>query len=688
MSNTVLTHHGGLFYHRSGFSGLVCTVLMLVCAFPTNAQITVTAPVNNQVNQRNLAGAASIAITAVVLQPYTQIEGRLTPTDGNVHAEKIWDFDEEQIRQGFLTAFVQAETGWYRLKISGTRQNGDIDTVSIARIGVGEVFLVAGNSNAMGLPGLGAKSASDQVVSFNAVNKELNVENITVAPNEPMPKPSFNILEKDHYIFPSGETAWYWGELGDLLAKRLKAPVLFLNAAWAAANSESYRTAASGKDAINPYVGKYWPNRQPYSNIVNTIRHFNSWLGIRAVLWSHGENDAQMKFTEQDYFTNIQTLITSSRADAGYNVPWVIARNSASNIIKDPYLPVVNAQNRLAALKGFNTFQGPDLDTIQIPRPSSEHFENIPGGIQGLTLAASAWNRALTDSLLKKIDPIQPTNSVHTGVVPSEAFPGASFHMGYRIAGDREEGLTLHAELFDDRGKFVDTVGLGNKNPLVVKLPAKLANGYYSIRLAGTSPGLTGSNSSSFYVNNAFRSVQAVNTISALKTNLAIRITWLVAANPGMHRMVLEKTTNGDTYADLQQYSVPDNGKNSGVYAYADADFDARIIFYRVRMEFDDGTYSHSPVVTVLEPGAIQKLIVFPNPVRQQTFYLQADPATPAPQISLFDAAGRSHPLFVSDREIIGLLSVRPLHTLPAGVYLLRIAAEADVTTQKLVFMN
>jgi len=652
------------------------------------AQIVLTAPSNNQIVQQDNAGSASIAITAYAYQPYASIQASLTPIEGNIHKAKNWIFDEEQLRQGFLSAFIKAETGWYKLKITAVAQNGNVDSVSISRIGVGEVFLVAGNSNAMGLPGLGARSASSQVVSINAVNKALNAENITVAPNEPMPQPVFTVLAKNNFIFPSGETAWYWGELGDSISKRLKTPVLFLNAAWAAANSESYRDAATGKDAYNPYVGKFWPNRQPYSNIVNTIRHLNSWLGIRAVLWSHGENDAQRKISEQDYFTNIQTLIINTRADAGYNVPWVIARNSASNIIKDPYLPVINAQNRLSTLKNLNTFPGPNLDTIQIPRPASEHFENVPGGIQGLTLAASAWNRALTDSLFKKIIPIQPINSIHTGIVPSTAFPGASFYLGYSIQGYDAGSLLLRAELFDESGKFVDTVGIGSENPLLIKLPANLTNGQYSIRLAGASPSLTGSTSAPFYVNNAYRSVQVTNTISAIKTNLVVDLKWLVAANPGIQRMILEKTTDRNTYTDLQQYNVPDNGKSSGIYAYTDTDADQKMIFYRVRMEYLDGSTSYSPVVTILEPGALPQLVAFPNPVTKQAFYLETDDIDPAPQLSLYDVAGRAHPLFVSDREIIGLLAVRPLYPLPAGMYILRIASGTGTHIQRMVFID
>ena len=298
---------------------------------PAHAQLVITSPVSNQVMQRNASGAASISVTAYAHYPYTSISAALIPIEGNANIAQEQLLEADQLTQGFLLTTFTAHTGWYRLKLTGTATNGITDSAIVARVGVGEVFLIAGNSNAMGLPGLGAKDASSNVISFNAINKTLNNENITVAPDGPMTVPSFEALKSSSNIFPNGETSWYWGELGDLLFQRWKTPVLFFNTAWAAANSENYRDAASGKDAYNLYVGKYWPNRQPYSNIANTMRYMTSLTGIRAVLWAHGENDAQLGFKETQYFDGIRTLIQNRRKDSGYNINWYISLNSASN---------------------------------------------------------------------------------------------------------------------------------------------------------------------------------------------------------------------------------------------------------------------------------------------------------------------------------------------------------------------
>jgi hypothetical protein len=647
------------------------------------AQLAITLPVNNQVMQRNAAGTANIAITAYAHFPYSRITAFLTPVEGNIHKQKQLIFDQDQVGQGFLRTTINAETGWYQLKIIGYSDEGITDSIMVPRIGVGEVFLVTGNSNAMGLPGLGAKSSSPQVISMNMTNKTLNNENITVAPDEPMQLPQFEILKNDNYIFPNGETSWYWGELGEMLFKRWGTPVLFFNAAWAAANSENYRDAASGKDAYNLYVGKFWPNRQPYSNIINTVRYFASWTGMRAVLWSHGENDAQLAFKENDYFNYIRTLIENSRFDTGYNIPWFIARNSASNTQKDPYLPILNAQNRLTEIRNFNAFKGPYLDTIQIPRPVSGHFENVTGGMQGLTLAASSWNRSLADSTIKKTIAYQPAFTIHTGVTPALLYPGASFSLPFGTVGNVTGEVTFQAELLDTAGKFVDYAGTGTRSPLTVQLPASLPDGVYQIRVTATKPILPGNVSKEFYVSKSYSKIEFVNNIAARIEDEHIYVSWLIAADPSLKQMTLQKTTDGANYNDLQSFTSA--GNVSGVYGYKDNNPGSGSIFYRLKMEYSNGNTAYSIIITLFLSGAPPEFVVFPNPVTNQQFYLKA-PAGQVFQCSLFDAAGREHPIYQSDREAIGLITVRPFYPLPAGVYILKLVNETGSDTQRVLF--
>jgi hypothetical protein len=663
--------------------------LLFICSGlqyePVNAQIVISSPVNNQIFQRDSTGVATISLTAYFYTPYTRVEIDLIPIEGNKHSTKHRFFESTETERGFLTASISVETGWYQLTLRGFTAYGTVDSSTINRIGIGEIFLVAGNSNAMGLPGLGAKDASDQVVSYNAVNKVLSKENITIAPNEPPGPPEFSPLNNENSIFPTGETSWYWGELGDMINKRFNTPVLFLNAAWAAANSENYRDAASGKDAFNLYVGKNWPNRQPYSNIVNTIRYFNSMLGMRAILWSHGENDAQLGFREDDYFNNIRTLIANSRKDSGYNVPWMIAGNSVSNTLKDPYLPVTRAQKRLSEIDNFNTFHGPDLDTIQVPRPASGHFENVPGGIQGLTQAATAWNRSLSDSLFKQITPTVPSYAIHTGITPSTVFPGSSFLLPYEITGRASDTISVHAELLNDKGKFAGYVGSGSGKLAKISLPNDLKDGQYRIRITGSVPVVAGSISAPFFVDNTFRKIEYVNAISARPIDGNIEVSCLMAANPTLSRMVLQKTTDGENYSDVRHFDAVNNAKHSRVYGCQDSNPGENTIFYRLQLHYTTGETAFSPVITVFQKDPPPDFVVFPNPVRQQQFYLRTESQENF-RCTLYDLQGKEHPIQISDREVIGLFVLRPVFWLPAGNYMLRIEKDSGTRAQMILF--
>ncbi|SEI81201.1 Por secretion system C-terminal sorting domain-containing protein [Dyadobacter sp. SG02] len=652
-----------------------------------NAQLVITSPVSNQVMQRNATGTASVSVTAYAHYPYTQVSAALIPIEGNANAAQEQRFDANELTRGFLHTTFTAHTGWYRLKLTGTAPNGVTDSAIVTRVGIGEVFLITGNSNAMGLPGLGAKDASANVISFHALNKTLNSENITIAPDGPMPAPVFEPLESGNNIFPNGETSWYWGELGDLLFQRWKTPVLFFNTAWAAANAENYRDAASGKDAYNLYVGKFWPNRQPYSNIVNTMRYLTSLTGVRAVLWSHGENDAQLGFNETQYFDGIRTLIQNSRKDTGYNIPWYIARNSASNQLKDPYLPVLNAQNRLIALPGFNAFQGPYLDTIQIPRPASAHFENVPGGVQGLTLAAAAWNRSLADTAIARTTPLQPAYALHTGVTPARVYPGATFGLPFTVTGSAPSALQLTAELLDAQGQFVANVGTGSSNPFPIQMPAELADGPYHIRLTGLNPVLPGSVSQPVYVERSPRTIEYVNTIGVRNAGSSIHLAWVIAPVPRLASMTVQKTTDGLHYNDLESFPAPPSG-SSAVFGFTDNSPGSGTVFYRIKMVYNNNIIGYSTIVTLFRDGAPAPWTVFPNPVTQQQFYILPAAETPEADLTcrLFDAAGREHPVQTSAREAVGLLSVRPRYPLPAGKYILQVTSAGQSRTQSVVF--
>lgn len=658
--------------------------LLLLGIETAYAKISVSSPRKNIVIQRSQNNRATLRIGGIVTLPYDKLEARLVALAGNTGNAGSWISLSIPDRQGVFLGSLDAPGGWYKLEIRGFLGEQVADSATVQPVGIGEVFLIAGHSNAMGLPNLGAKDAVEQVVSFNTLNKFLSNENITVAPDEPMPAPTFDPLKAANRIFPSGESAWYWGELGSLLVARLGVPVLFMNAGWAAANSINWREAANGQNTRNIYVNKDWPNRQPYSNLINTLRYYHSWLGLRAVLWFHGENDAvHLKISQADYYRNIRRLIEKTNQDFGRAIGWVVALSSVSNNAPNPYLPVTEAQVQLAATPGLRVWRGPNADTIQVPRPAHGHFENVRGGTQGLTETAQAWNRNLSDAFFGQAPTPTSGGWLLTGVVPRAASPGQSFLLSFHAQGLNV--IQAEVQLLDPAGNYLAVVGRGAQSPLRVTLPAALAAGSYRLRVVAQNPTLPGNVSEIFQTENGLPEPQLVQSVESQVLDDRLEVHALVAAHPDLEQLTVERSENRQVFQALGDITLSANKNTSRLYSFTDLQPLSQIAYYRLRLRDRAGRVQYSAVVAVFRGDSPVPFTAFPNPAPLgEPIYLRIDlPLTFEYQLT--DAQGKKIPADLADSGIIGLPVLRVSPAAPPGLYFLQIKTEQATQVQRIM---
>ncbi|WP_373515575.1 T9SS type A sorting domain-containing protein [Persicitalea sp.] len=650
----------------------------------TYAKIYVSSPQKNTVIQRDQNNRGTLQVGGTLTFPYDKLEARLVPFPANGGEGGTWATLSIQGRQGIFLGSLQAQGGWYQLEIRGFFGGEVAESASVQPVGIGEVFLIAGHSNAMGLPNLGAKDAVEQVVSFNSLNKNLNNENITVAPDEPMPAPNFEPLKAANRIYPSGESAWYWGELGSLLVARLGVPVLFMNAGWAAANSVNWRETANGQNTRNIYVGKDWPNRQPYSNFINTLRYYHSWLGLRSVLWFHGENDAvHLKIAKADYYQNIRRLIEKTNQDFGRVIGWAVALSSVSYNAPDSYLPVIEAQIQLAQTPGLRVWGGPTGDTIQVPRPAHGHFENVRGGTQGLSQMATAWNRSLSDAFFSQIPAYTSSSLLLTGVVPRAASPGQSFLLPY-YARDVFT-LWMEAQLLDEAGNFLAIVGSGPQNPLRVTLPAALAEGSYRLRVVAQNPTRPGNVSEVFQVKNGLPVPQVVKSIETQTNDGRLDLHALFAAHPDLSQITVERSEDRVNFLSLGDIPLAFDRNSSSLYSFSDGQPLPGSTYYRLRLRDQSGRIHYSPVIAVFSGDSPSALTAFPNPAQVgEPIYLRIDLPLDF-DYHLIDTQGKKIPADLTDSGIIGLPILQISPAVPAGIYFLKIETQDTTQVQRIM---
>ncbi|GAB3247662.1 hypothetical protein GCM10027347_03420 [Larkinella harenae] len=365
------------------------------------AQIQITFPKSRMVFQRNNANEARLWIGGYYSQPFTRVQVRAEPMDGGTLLD--WTTIQENPKGGAFSGSVTLKGGWYRLKIRGLQGEQYIEGGGIERIGVGEVFVIAGQSNAQGFNNYGGPGASSDRVS--CVNFGSGTEDSPFDPNFP----EFSHLDATTRVFPRGYSSWCWGRLGDQLVARLGVPVLFFNAGWQGSSSKNWRESADGIQTTEEYTGtQKYPVGQPYGNLRTALNYYAQALGIRAVLWHQGEADNIFNRSADDYANNLRQVIARSREHSGKDISWVVSRASHSDNSGSSG-NILAGQDRAVQLAG-NAFPGPNTDGIQVPRRGAGQRDNegVHFYDQGLIQLADAWNASLNDNFFQNSRPQGP----------------------------------------------------------------------------------------------------------------------------------------------------------------------------------------------------------------------------------------------------------------------------------------
>ncbi len=411
-----------------------------------HAQVDVSVPLEGAVFQQDGTGFGKLTVqgtfnSVAYSQNYSNLFAELyaiTPQNGIVIAQG--SSPEPNYRFALTktgTAFDGSQrvaTGWYYLRIRALTNASVPQFISLTsprKVGVGEVFIIAGQSNAQGLPsrpnyppidvnvangvvdfgafqGVSYDAVRVQPWSFdpnlfhtlltdpgNAIDKEGNLlDGFTLINQFLMGNLAAAPAASEQGIAPSGLSLWYWARLGERLIDRFGVPVAFFNAAWGGTHIKAWSKSV---DAVSrPYGyptkinGEYvqYPSGQPYRNFRATLRSKGGIYGARAVLWLQGETDAaafadmslwniavtRAISSSEDYRDNLHTVIRQTRQDFG-PVPWVIGQTSINSGIDRNHPAAVTVENGQAlavssasSLGISQVFAGPNMNVAVTAR--------------------------------------------------------------------------------------------------------------------------------------------------------------------------------------------------------------------------------------------------------------------------------------------------------------------------------
>ncbi|MEM1179509.1 MAG: sialate O-acetylesterase [Acidobacteriota bacterium] len=323
--------------------------------------------------------------------------------------------------------------GWYEihLEVSVTRFSIS-QFFAVERVGVGEVFVTAGQSNSAS-HGQGATAPSfDTVAAFSLGD----------ATNEPFWRHAYD-PQPIASVGPIGEQASIWPAVGDQLVERLGIPVGFISVGVGSSRVRQWADA-------NAFCGDSNSTVKCQDRLVEALDHQKP-NGVRAVLWHQGETDAAEDYPPDLYTLKLLELIDQSRTRTGLEVPWFVAKVGRFQDVTgaDKRHAIVGAQQDAIRARR-RVFGGPTTDDLEMDQriPSGgPHFSTA-----GLEIHARRWADLLAPAVPADQEPldvlsssfesspplgwISPTPGVFTVVDPTDAeFCGASPASGDFVPG-------------------------------------------------------------------------------------------------------------------------------------------------------------------------------------------------------------------------------------------------------------
>lgn len=343
-------------------------LLLLSAACACMASMTLTEPSARQVFQRNDKDYAMVPIVGTIDAKASKIEARiLVMPDGSGRSVE-WRKMKARVADGAFSGDLEVEAGgWYRIEIRAVDGREIVASAAVEKVGVGEVFVTAGQSNSTNFGADKMSPEEDRVSAWNGKGWQPAVDPQPIATDD------------------GAQGGSLWPVLGDLLVQKLNVPVGFISVGW----------GGSAVSQWNP-DGKYYPR-------MRTALAYLGKHGERAVLWHQGETDMVLGTSAAEYMRLLHGLIDQSRKDAGWDVPWVVAGvsfmpSATFGAGLGPKMAAIReAQRRIA--DGKTIFEGPTTDDMVGPdwRKDTVHFNS-----KGLHEHARRWADVLMRTFFRR----------------------------------------------------------------------------------------------------------------------------------------------------------------------------------------------------------------------------------------------------------------------------------------------
>jgi len=228
-----------------------------------------------------------------------------------------------------------AAGGWYRLEAMVDDAPGEPRTAAVEPFGVGEVWLVAGQSY--------ATNTNDERLVVGDPRRRVAAcggDGSWCVADDPQPTPD------------ASDGGSIWPAVGDEIVRAFGVPVGFRNVAWGGTST-----------------ARWQPGGELHSRLVTAGKELGRF---RAVLWQQGESDVIDGTSTNDYVARVQAIRDAAVEAWGFEPVWLCAFSTHHpTVYRNPEgeARIRAAISRLGTLPGFGL--GPETDALQGPDPGA-----------------------------------------------------------------------------------------------------------------------------------------------------------------------------------------------------------------------------------------------------------------------------------------------------------------------------
>ncbi|HEV2692188.1 MAG TPA: sialate O-acetylesterase [Verrucomicrobiae bacterium] len=341
-------------------------------------KLNLISPLDYQVFQRQTHDDGKITVDIALdttargtLTNLDTLEVRLTGFD----AWQSLPFDSRVRR--FRTELAAPAGGWYRLEV---RLGGGEVVVSavVEHVGVGEVFVIAGQSNSANHGEEKQSATNSHVVAFGNGRWQPAAD----------PEPG-----------ASGKGGSFMPAFGDAMAKRFDVPIGLVPLGvgstsvreWLPPGDAVAAPSDTGRNVVLVGSNSWACTGELFDRITAVEKQFGP-EGFRAMLWHQGESDSHepvdRQITPAQYRQYLQRVIEASRAQAGWRVPWFVAQASYHSPM-DKGSPELRAAQKSLATDGI-ALAGPNTDTLG-PEFRQNNGQGVHFNARGLQRHGQMW---------------------------------------------------------------------------------------------------------------------------------------------------------------------------------------------------------------------------------------------------------------------------------------------------------